>query len=182
LATGAWSGSGDGQLLYRVLGDWRYLVAIAAGAITCAAAYFGAKQAFGAVSRGGAAWTLVAMAIAAVLNVALAVGEIRVRRDRAYAQVMAPERERIVARELDAWRVAQGSAVSEPAIAEQRAKLEDVHKTFPFWLVLALCTAIAAIAGARRSSLAERSVLAIRRAAIVAAISIGGVIALSYSL
>jgi hypothetical protein len=186
LATGAWSGFGDGQLLYRVLGDWRYPVAIAAGSITCAAAYFGAKQAFGAlagaVSSHRVAWTLVAIAIAAALNVALAIGEVRVRRDRAYAQVMAPERERIVARELDAWQVAQGSAATEPAIAEHRATLEAEHKTFPFWLVLAACTALAVIAGARRSPLVEQATLALRGAAIAAAISIGGVIALSYVL
>jgi hypothetical protein len=186
LATGAWSGFGDGQLLYRVLGDWRYPVAIAAGAITCAAAYFAAKQAFGALagslSSNRIAWTLVAMAIAAALNVALAAGEIRVRRDCAYAQVMAPERERIVARELDAWQAAQGSAISEPAIADQRAKLEAEHETFPFAWLLGLCAAIAAIVGARRSPVSEIYVLAMRRAAIAAAISIGGVIALSYLL
>jgi hypothetical protein len=189
LATGAWSGSGDGQLLYRVLADWRYVVAIAAGAVTCAAAYFGAKQAFGALaaslssSRGRAAWTIVAMLLAAAVHVALAVGELHVRRDRAYAQVMAPERERIVARELVAWQAEQGSAVSEPAIAEQRAKLEEAHKTFPFALLLALCTALAALAGVLRSPLAEVPyVLAMRGAAIAAATSIGGVIALSYLL
>jgi hypothetical protein len=183
LATGAWSGFGDGQLLYKVLGDWRYPVAIAAGSITCAAAYFAAKQAFGALTSGQhVAWTLVAMAIAAALNVALAAGELRVRRDRAYAQVMAPERERIVARELDAWQASQGSAITEPAIAEQRAKLEAEHATFPFAWLLGLCTAIAAIAGALRSPRVEIYALALRRAAIAAAISTGGVIALSYLL
>ncbi len=187
LATGAWSGSGDGQLLYRVLGDWRYVVAIAAGAVTCAAAYFGARQAFGAlaasITRWRTGWTIVAMVLAAAMHVVLAVGELHVRRDRAYAQVMAPERERIVSRELGAWQAEQGSAISEPAIAEQRAKLEEAHKTFPFWLLLALSATIAALAGGLRSPLAELPyVLAMRGAAIAAAISIGGVIALSYLL
>ncbi|HUJ58554.1 MAG TPA: hypothetical protein VLX92_08680, partial [Kofleriaceae bacterium] len=37
LANGAFSGFGDGVLLYRVLGGWRIPVAIAAGAVACAA-------------------------------------------------------------------------------------------------------------------------------------------------
>jgi hypothetical protein len=97
--------------------------------------------------------------------------------------VMAPERERIVARELSVWQAEQGSAITEPAIAEQRAKLEDEHKTFPFALLLALCAGLAGLAGARRSPLAAVPyALAMRGAAIAAAISIGGVIALSYLL
>ena len=76
LATGAWSGFGDGQLLYRVLGDARYAVAIAAGAITCAAAFVGARGVFGALAgtltSHRVAGTCIAIAIAAGMHLGLA--------------------------------------------------------------------------------------------------------------
>ncbi|HEY1810733.1 MAG TPA: hypothetical protein VGG74_00165 [Kofleriaceae bacterium] len=184
LATGAWSGFGDGQLLYRVLGDARYPVAIAAGAITCTAAFVGARNVFGAIAGTLAdrrtLGVIVAAAIAAAVNVGLAVGELHVRRDPAYAQIMQPERERVVTRELATWTRDQGSAIDEAALAAQRAKLEDEQRTFPFAWLLAVCTAIAALGGARRSRPGESAALPLRAAALAAAISIGGVIALSY--
>jgi hypothetical protein len=184
LATGAWSGFGDGQLLYRVLGDARYPVAIGAGAITCTAAYFGARGVFGALAgtrpRHRVVWTLVAIAIAAGIHLGLALGEIRVRRDQAYVQVMQPERERIVARELATWAQAQGSAADDTAVAAERTRLEDEHRNFPFAWLLAISAGISAILGARRSRLGEPVAIPVGAAAGAAAIAIGGVIALSY--
>jgi hypothetical protein len=186
LATGAWSGYGDGQILYVALGGWRYVVAIAAGAITCTAAFVGARAVFGAlagaVPEHRIAGVIVAVVVAAGLNLGLALGELHVRRDRAYTVIMQPQHVRTVARELAAWTREQGSAVDDAAVAAQRAKLEDEHRTFPFAWLLAACTAIAAFGGARRSRLGEPAVLPVRGAAFAAAISIGGVIALSYVL
>jgi hypothetical protein len=186
LATGAWSGYGDGQLLYTVLGDWRYAVAIAAGAITCSAAFVGARSVFGglvgSLSEHRIAGVIGAVAIAAGLNLGLALGELHVRRDRAYTMMMQPQRERIVARELTAWTREQGSAIDDAQVAAQRAKLEDEHRTFPFAWLLAACTTFAGIAGAWRSRLGEPARLPLRASAIAAAISIGAVIALSYAL
>ena len=184
LATGAWSGFGDGQLLYRVLGDARYAVAIAAGAITCTAAFLGARGVFGAlagtVSQHRIVWTLVAIAVAAGIHLGLALGEIHIRRDQAYVQVMQPERERIVARELATWTQAQGSAADDTAVAAERTRLEDAHRTFPFAWLLGICAGISAILGARRSRLGEPLVLPLGAAAGGAAIAIAGVVALSY--
>ena len=92
---------------------------------------------------------------------------------------MAPERERIVARELASWTSAHGSAADETAIAAERSKLEDAHQTFPFAWLLGLCAGICAVVGARRSRLGEPVVLPLGVAAVVAAASIGGVILLS---
>ncbi len=184
LATGAWSGFGDGQLLYRVLGNGRYPVAIGAGAITCTAAFVGARGVFGAlagtVSRHRIAWTVVAIAVAAGVHLGLALGELHVRRDQAYVQVMQPERERIVARELATWAQAQGSAADDTAVAAERARLESEHHTFPFAWLLGISAGICAILGARRSRLGEPVAISLRAAAGAAAIAIGGVIALSY--
>jgi len=187
LATGAWSGFGDGLLLYRVLGAVRYPVVIAAGAVTCTAAYAGARAAFGAlaatVHRHRVVGTCVAVALAAGLHAGLAIGELRVRRDAAYREVMQPERERIVARDLDAWTRAQGAAVTPQAVASERARLEDVHRTFPFAWVLGACAALAAAMGARRSTPGDGELPArlVAIAAAVAAVAIGAVIAIDLS-
>jgi len=185
LATGAWSGFGDGQLLYRVLGESRYAVAIAAGAVTCTAAFAGARGVFGAlagtITSHRVAGTCIAIAIAAGIHTGLAVGELRVRRDQAYTSVMAPERERIVARELASWTNEQAAAPSDSALAAQRAKLEDAHRVFPFAWLLGICAAVCAVVGARRSRLGEPPArLPLAFAGAAAAISIGGVILLSY--
>jgi hypothetical protein len=184
LANGAWSGLGDGQLLYRVLGDARYAVAIAAGAITCIAAFVGARGVFGALagtlSAHRVAGTCIAIAIAAGVHAGLAAGELRIRHDAAYTQVMAPERERIVARELATWTNEQGSAASDAAVAAERAKLEAAHRTFPFAWLLAIGAGACAAIGARRSPLGDPRPLPLAAAGLVAAASIGGVILLSY--
>jgi hypothetical protein len=183
LATGAWSGFGDGIILYRVLGDGRYPVAIAAGALTCTAAYVGARGVFGALSATvgrRAVATCIAIALAGGLHVALAVTELRVRRDQTYGQVMQPERERVVARDLERWTREQGSAVTDDARALEQKKLEAEHHTFPFAWLLAIGAGVAAILGARRSKPGD-GVLPARLVAIAAGaavLAIGAVIAI----
>jgi hypothetical protein len=183
LATGAWSGFGDGIILYRVLGDGRYPVAIAAGALTCTAAYVGARGVFGALSATvgrRVVATCIAIALAAGLHVALAVAELRVRRDPAYGQVMQPERERLVARELDRWTREQGSAATDDTRAREQSKLEAQHRTFPFAWLLAISAGLAAILGARKSKPGdgELPLRLVAIAACAAGIAIGAVIAI----
>jgi hypothetical protein len=150
LATGAFSGFGDGVLLYRELGDARIPVAIAAGLVTCAACYLGAREVLGALAatlpRHRVAGTIGAIIAAAALHGALAIGELRVRADRTYAQTMAPERERVVAQ----WIEAHPNA---PAPERKAAvtRLEAEHPSFPFVWVLGAATALSVIAGARRA-------------------------------
>jgi hypothetical protein len=154
LATGAFSGFGDGMVLYRVLGGWRVPVAIAAGAVTCTAAYAGAREVLGALAATLPRWriagTITALAAAAALHAALAVGELRLRADRTYAETMAPERERAIAR----WDEGHPSAPA-PVRAAAVHQIEDEHPTFPFVWVLAIATLVAVIAGARRAKPAE---------------------------
>jgi hypothetical protein len=156
LATGAFNGFGDGVVLYRVLGPWRVPVAVAAGLVTCAAAYLGAREVLGALAatlpRHRVAGTVAALAAAGALHAALAVGELRVRADRTYAQTMAPERERVVTQ----WIEAHPDAPA-PVRAAAVHKLEAEHPTFPFVWLLAIATAAALAAGAWRAKPAEEA-------------------------
>jgi hypothetical protein len=187
LATGAWHGFGDGALLYQQLGDARAAVAVPAGALTCVAAYAGARCAFGAlVSAARPAGVAIAIVCALAVNAGLAAGELYARRDATYAETMAPERDRAVARDLAQWEEAQrrrGVAIDADAEARERARLEDEHRAFPFWLVLAVATLAAIIAGARRSQRVEPAAAVpprlVARAAIVAGAALAAVIALA---
>jgi len=179
LATGAFSGFGDGVVLYRVLGAWRVPVAVLAGTVTCAAAYAGAREVLGALAatlpRHRAVGTIAALAAAGALHAGLAIGELRLRADRTYAQTMAPERERVVTQWIEAHPDAP-APVREAAVE----KLEAEHPTFPFVWLLAIATAASALAGARRARPAEAAPVPRRLIvtwAIVAALAIALVIA-----
>src|SRR3569623_1791178 len=77
LATGAYAGFGDGVLLYRELGGARVPVAIAAGGVTCGAAFLGAREVMGALAaapRHRIAGTLGALGLAAGLHAGHALG------------------------------------------------------------------------------------------------------------
>lgn len=188
-ATGAWHGYGDGQLLHQVLGTARYPVAIAAGAITCACAYVGALAIVGplagTLSRNRLAGLVVAAALAGGIHAGLAIAEIRIRGDVTYKEIMAPERERLVERDLERWAAyerAHGGEVSEVRRAEQQQKLEQVHRDFPFAWVLGGCVAIALLVGARRS-FSHLATFAIdtrllARAGLMATIAVASVIAI----
>ena len=188
-ATGAWHGYGDGQLLHHVLGSARYPVAIAAGAITCACAFVGARAIVGPLAGTLASHRLIGLAIAAVLaggiHAGLAVTEIRVRGDVTYKEIMAPERERLVERDLEKWAAyerAHGGEVTAGQRAEQQQRLERVHRDFPFAWLLGACVAIALLAGARRSFAHVRAFAIdtklLLRAATCAAIAVAAVIAI----
>jgi hypothetical protein len=188
-ATGAWHGYGDGQLLHHVLGSARYPVAIVAGAITCGCAFAGARAIVGPLAGTQATHHLAGLAIAAVLaggiHAGLAIAEIRIRGDVTYKEIMAPERERLVERDLEKWAAyerAHGGEVSEAKRAEQQHQLENVHRDFPFAWLLGISVAIALLAGARRSFSSiqafaiEGRLLA--RAATCAGIAVAAVIAI----
>ena len=154
LATGAFSGFGDGVLLYRELGAARVPVAIGAALVTCTMGYLGAREALGAVAatqRRPIVGTALAILLAAGLHAGLAIGELQVRRDRTYAETMAPERERQITAAVARWQATHPQA-AEPERAAAVRVIEDAHPhTFPFTIVLAVMTVLAIGAGARRA-------------------------------
>jgi len=179
LATGAFSGFGDGVLLYRVLGAWRIPVAVGAGLVTCAAGYLGAREVLGALAatlpRRRVIGTIGALAAAGALHAGLAVGELKLRADRTYAQTMAPERERVVTQWIDAHPDAP-APVREAAVKQLVAE----HPTFPLPWVLAIATAASVIVGARRARSGEANPVPRRllvQWAVAAALAIALVIA-----
>jgi hypothetical protein len=185
LATGAFHGFGDGLLLYRWLGGARIPVAIAAGLVTWAATFIGAREVVGTlastVSR-RVAGTLVAFAIAGGFHAALTIGELRVRRDATYVETMKPERERVIAQELARWERAQPTQVSPEAKRVEAAKIANSHPTFPFVWILALCTAMAAVLGIIKTKRPAATAIPdslLVRFAVLAVASVALVIALS---
>ena len=158
LATGTWHGYGDGVELHRALGDAKWLVAVPAAAIVCAAAYAGARGVLGVLAKTlperRIAGTLVAIALAGGLQLGAAVGEVQLRRDATYTQTMRPERERLIALELARWAELQRRHGRAPS-AEERAQAEqsfaDAHRTFPFAWLLGALTLAAIVAGAIRA-------------------------------
>ena len=158
LATGTWHGYGDGVGLHRDLGDAKWLVAVPAAAIVCAAAYAGARGVFGALAatlpERRIAGTLVAVAIAGGLQLGAAVGEVRLRRDATYTQTMRSERDRLISLELARWAELQRRHGRAPS-AEERARAEqsfaEAHRTFPFAWLLGVLTLASIVAGAVRA-------------------------------
>jgi hypothetical protein len=188
-ATGAWHGYGDGQLLHHLLGSARYPVAIAASAITCGCAFAGARAIVGPLAGTQTTHRLVGLAIAAALaggiHAGLAIAETRVRGDVTYKEIMAPERERLVERDLEKWAAyerAHGGEITEAKRAQQQHQLEQVHRDFPFAWLLGVCVVIALIFGARRSVADVRAFTIDRRllarAATCAGIAVAAVIAI----
>jgi hypothetical protein len=182
-ATGAWHGFGDGQLLYRVLGDARFPVAIAAGAITCAVGFAAARMIFGPLaSIARLSGLVIAAVLAGGIHAGLAIAEVQLRADTTYAEVMQPERERAVDRDLERWAAYEGKHATPKAREAKHTELEQAHRTFPFAWLLAACAVSAILAGAWRSRKPERISITNRlllRAAICAALSIATVIAIS---
>jgi hypothetical protein len=187
LATGAFHGFGDGLVLYRMLGGWRAPVAIAAGIATCIAGFAGAREVLGALAgtlRGSVkariAGTIVAALLAGGVHAALAAGELRLRRDPTYATVMQPERERVIATELEQWRAQQaqqGVEVTKEQTRVEQRKLETKHKTFPFVWLLAVATAMAIGAGAWRAKPATETRIPNRLLLITTVIALASVVA-----
>jgi hypothetical protein len=156
LATGAWQGFGDGQLLHQVLGSARYPVAIAAGVFTCTGGFLGASSLVGPLRATSTSLLglVAATVLAGGIHATLAVGEIHVRRDATYATIMQPAHERQVDHDLARWaayEATHGGEVTSAQSERERARLERVHRTFPFAWLLGACAVIAMLAGASRS-------------------------------
>jgi hypothetical protein len=97
---------------------------------------------------------VIAVVLAGGLHAALAVGELRLRHDATYAEVMQPEPERQVDRDLARWTAyehAHGADVTPQQRAAEQARLEAVHRTFPFAWLLGACVVCAIGAGSWRS-------------------------------
>jgi hypothetical protein len=194
LATGAFNGFGDGLVLYRQLGDARVAVAVGAGLLTCGATYAGARMTFGSLlgtlpgsPRARVAGLIIAALLAGGLHAALTIGEFRIRRDATYAKTMQPERERVIAQELQAWQreqAARGVAPDPGAERVRKLQLEQAHPKFPFVILLAIATLASMIAGAWRGKPVVRSIskgllargLAVALAAIWLVIGIDGLL------
>ncbi len=185
LAAGTWHGFGDGAVLRRELGDLRIPVAIAAGAAAVAMSYLGARAVLGVVAAmvpGGRAARIAgaaaAVAVAAGLQIGLAAGEVRLRRDETYGRIMQRERDRLVERDLAAWQRAQrerGLAVSEDERRRLARELEERHRELPFAHVLGALTLLAIAAGARRARPGPAAPASGRLLAIAGAAAAGSV-------
>jgi hypothetical protein len=186
LAAGTWHGFGDGALLRRELGDARVPVAIAAGAVAVAMAYLGARAVLGVLAAmvpggraariGGAAAAIV---LAGALQLALAAGEVQLRRDATYGRIMQRERDRLVARELAEWQRGLRERGIEASLGEQRRRereLEARHRELPFAHVLGALTLIAIAAGARRARAGSAAPVGGRLLGVAAAVAAASVV------
>ncbi|HUS29031.1 MAG TPA: hypothetical protein VMZ53_10985 [Kofleriaceae bacterium] len=185
LATGAFHGFGDGLVLYRMLGSWRTPVALGAGMLTCIAGFAGAREVLGAIAgtlpaRGRIAGTIVALLLAAGVHGALTAGELHLRRDPTYANVMRPERDRVIAKELAQWQTEQqqrGTLVTEEQKRIEQRRLAKVHRSFPFVWLLGAATGIAILLGVRRAKPATDSRITNRLLFITTTIAVASVLA-----
>jgi hypothetical protein len=124
-------------------------------------AYQGARAVLGLLAGmipGGRAariaGTAAAVVLAGGLQLALAAGEVRLRRDQTYGRIMERESDRIVARELADWQRRlreQGRPASDDERLRRERELADRHRELPFAHVLAALTALAIAAGAARA-------------------------------
>jgi hypothetical protein len=186
-ATGSWHGYGDGVLVHRLLGDWRYPVAIAVGLGACGVANVAARLVLGALAatvpggRGArVAGLAIAMAIAAVLQIGLALGEVRVRGDSTYGAIMKPERERVIARELLEWQREQARLGAQLTEADREARARELagrHRELPFAPVLAVLLVAAVVLGARRPRGPASGTLTRRFVWVVGALAVGSITA-----
>ena len=130
------------------------------------------------------AGTAIALVVAGGLQLAAALGEVQLRRDTTYAQAMRREPDRVVARELAEWAEQQaraGEAPTDQARAEMQRNLAQRHAQFPFAIVLAVLTVLAAGAGAVRTRAVPAAPVAtalLVRCAVVCGGSIALVIAI----
>jgi len=191
LATGTWHGYGDGVQLHHLLGETRWLVAIPAALVACLAAYAGARIVLGALAatipggRGARiAGTVVAMVLAAGIQLGAALGEVALRRDATYGATMRAERDRAISRELAQWAEAQrrqGATPSDEDRTRMQREVAGRHRTFPFAYVLGALVVVSIGLGAGRSRSPLGGAVPARVLAFAATIA-GGSIALVIAL
>ena len=161
LAVGTYHGFGDGWFVRKQLGDARHAVAIAAGVAVIVMTYFAARaiaRVLAATIPGGArakiAGVLAAALVAGGLQAALAIGEVRIRRDVTYGAIMQTQSARTVARELAEWdrqQRARGVTIDAAARRARARALAEQHRELPFAYILGVLAVLAAIAGAIRA-------------------------------
>jgi hypothetical protein len=162
LAAGTYHGYGDGWSLHRALGAERVYFAFPIALAVVAIAYVATRHLVSILrsrlsgdSRGAQlAAVLVAGAIAAGGHGALAFGELALRPDRTYQQVMTHQYEYDVRAALYEYMKQQehsGLVVTEADVAKQRRTLVKKHKPFPLNHVLGFLVGIAFLAAAIRS-------------------------------
>lgn len=173
LSAGTWHGFGDGTTLYQAFGDARWPFAIACGLVCITTAFFGARIVFGVLRAYRWPYLLGALALAALVNAGLMIGELKLRQDVTYAEITKAESTRVVEREL--------RAIPAPQRALMRAEIEEQHRDFPFKYLLAGLALIAVGLGASRSRRTEWAPPHIARIALLAAASIALVILIDYA-
>jgi hypothetical protein len=186
LAVGTYHGFGDGALLRFVAGrDGRYAIAIAAGCAVVALTFVVARSIIGVLSatvpgglRARIAGVIVAALLAGGVQAALALGEVRARRDDVYGNIMQPERERAAARELAQWEREQkrrGVGIDDATRRAREAEIAARHRELPFALILGVLTAFAILAGAWRAGPGTDDAIPARLVYKVAAFAAGSV-------
>jgi hypothetical protein len=185
LAIGTYHGFGDGALLRWWAGDQRYVIAVVAGAVVLAFAFFTTRAIWGVLSatipggrRAQIAGVVLAAVVAGGVQIALATGELRVRRDDKYGAVMQPERERVVAREMKQWEREQkqrGVEIDAAARKAREAALAAKHRELPFGVILGVLTFVAICVGAWRTRPGKERELPPRLVVVVATIAAGSV-------
>ena len=160
LGAGTYHGFGDGRIVRLAAGDWRYVIAIAAGAVVVGFAFAAARAIIGVLAatvpggrRAQIAGVIVACVLAGGLQAALAIGEVQLRRDDVYGTVMEPERQRMAAQELAQWEREQKlrGAIDPEARRARAAELAAKHRELPFAAILAVLTLLAILAGTWRA-------------------------------
>ncbi|MBP6631588.1 MAG: hypothetical protein KBG28_23985 [Kofleriaceae bacterium] len=161
LAAGTWHGFGDGVGLFRQLGRGRVLVVAPAALLMLGAVAAGVRALAPLADvvpgpRPARRWLVLAAAllVAGATHGALTAGELTVRADRRYAEVMRREPARIVDRELAAWLAAERArgAVDAAAVARRRHELARQQAVFPLAPVLVVLAALVALGTAWSSS------------------------------
>ncbi|MFT3693148.1 MAG: hypothetical protein QM831_08395 [Kofleriaceae bacterium] len=183
-ANGAWSGWGDGLLLYNTTGTARFPIAIAAALVVCTIGFLTARAIIGPLR--GTQRTFLAFVAATVLAGGilggLYAGELRLRADPVYSVIMQSEQQREVAMDLAKWEhyEQQKGEISAARRAAEKARLEDTHHTFPFGWVLGIAAVLSVLAGAWKSTRIETVIepRLLTRAAILASASVALVIAI----
>src|SRR5262245_42977080 len=147
--------------------------------------YAGARAVLGVLAAmvpGGRAarigGTAAAMVLAGGLQLGLAVGEVRLRRDETYGRIMQRESDRAVERELAEWQRRLRERGLDPSDSERRLRereLEEQHRELPFAHVLGALTVIALVAGARRARLPACAPVGNRLLGVAGAVAVGSV-------
>ena len=161
LTAGTFHGFGDGQILYREMGDARLALVLPVTAFVLVAAHAMARHWVAHVASRLPATgpPLLTIAIAVVLaaggHAALSFGELAIRPDLTYENTMRHESEHAVEHDLaifiKAIEMARGEQPADHELSRRRHELRETHGDFPFSRVFIAMLAVAILTGVRRS-------------------------------